>query len=651
MPIQQIYQTMIDNALNFLNNTEKKEISSLLYTLFEHVLDDLKQGVEANPIEHHLTVLQHALEIAKVEGFTALEIKQAAALALLHDIAPTKKITTQMVEEADQGKKSEFDRLRKEYRKEHMKEGAMKARVRMQEVNEILGYEALTPEDIDVICNIIAIHDNPSNKIPISKDSRLAVAQREADRLWMLTELGIDTDLWRSGKDITSVFLRQEQVEWNINAFKKERNIYDENQEDFCNNETFFRTQGGYKIYCRWCEYWELLFHFVGFDLGGTNSKTWNEKEKKEIQLPSKQDLSQAEERNILNFLDIQLKAEHNNFSKLKAIGVALPCTMAPHQGERKILSTVTKFAKLTESENGHNGVINEMAEVWKAELGAKVFILNDGEAASISAFTRLREQYGEKFKNVMVVTLGTSIGVGFIFNGQTYIGPYPSRASHIILDPTGDWCIGENHKGCWKMLGGDTARRKLAFNMGFKESGFKLTKKSLKQLEQEDIPPEILEKLVPLKYLTFTKKQDFLDVIREEIGQEEVKRYEKVFLKHAKDSKSSSQGMDIKAIAEKAESGSKKAKLFFRLYAENVAKGIATIMSAVPVECVVIAGGVAKAGDLLIKPLKKRLQKGDLFDPDLAPLIKLTTIDKVSVAHGAQIFAFEELKKQESSL
>jgi len=141
-----------------------------------------------------------------------------------------------------------------------MQESATKARVRMKEVNEILQYEVLSPEDIDVICDVIAIHDNPSNKIPIPKDNRLAVVQREADRLWMITRLGIEADLRRSGKDVTNLSLQEEQVKWNINGFKKERKIYDANQEDFCDNDTFFRSQGGYNIFFRCCEYWESQF-------------------------------------------------------------------------------------------------------------------------------------------------------------------------------------------------------------------------------------------------------------------------------------------------------------------------------------------------------------------------------------------------------
>ena len=308
----------------------------------------------------------------------------------------------------------------------------------------------------------------------------------------------------------------------------------------------------------------------IAFDLGGTNNKMWFDN--REALLPSEKSLADADEDTILE----SLKHWIGNKEQIRVVGIALPCTMLPEKGDRKILSTSTKFASLAGGK--HQGVVGEMEKSWERELKRKVSILNDGEAASIDVFAHLQNHYPDKnYKNVMVVTLGTSIGVGFVFNGNPYVGPYPSRSSHIILDPMGDWCVKENHRGCWKTLAGDKARRDLALNMGFE------------------------------------------------------------------DQENKTLGMDSKPIADKARSGSKKAQLYFKIYAERVARGIATIISAVPVECVVIAGGVAKAGQVLIDPLKERLERGDLLDPDLAPLIDVIQVDSFSVAHGAQIYAFHQ--------
>lgn len=318
----------------------------------------------------------------------------------------------------------------------------------------------------------------------------------------------------------------------------------------------------------------------VGFDMGGqrTKIKFGSCKTTQE----HCQTLSEKDEKAILDFLNKHVKSPGGKF---RSVGIALACTMAPHgEDDRQILESSTKFSRLAGKETEHKGVISDLEKSWERELGIKVFILNDGEAASLAVYRSLKDKYKDLYRNLMVVTLGKSIGIGFVFNGKHYIGPYTSRASHIVLDPVGDWCIGENHRGCWKTLAGHVARKKLALDMGFKE-----------------------------------KDRD--------------------------------EGMESKDIYElaRAKDGNRKAILFFDFYAERVARGIATIASAVPIYCVVIAGGVANAGCILMNPLKNRLRRGDLFDPDIAGSIGIKTAkavcnspEQISVAYGAQLYALE---------
>jgi predicted NBD/HSP70 family sugar kinase len=304
----------------------------------------------------------------------------------------------------------------------------------------------------------------------------------------------------------------------------------------------------------------------LAFDLGGTYSKVWCDN--REHQVTAQRSLSEADETVVIETL-------RNWINELKpnalAVGISLPCAMVPAKNDRRILETSTKFGKVAKGK--HGGVIAAVEEAWQCELGRRVHILNDGEAAAIDVFEKVRSS---GYDHVMVVTLGTSIGVGFIFNGKPYIGPYPSRASHILLDPAGTWCMDENHRGCWKTLAGEKARRSLALNMGFK------------------------------------------------------------------DKTNEAQGMESEEIADMARNGSKKALLYFKNYAESVARGIATIVSAVPVQCVVVAGGVGNAREILTEPLRERLYRGDLLDPDLAPLIDVVQVESFSVAHGAQVYAHQ---------
>lgn len=289
--------------------------------------------------------------------------------------------------------------------------------------------------------------------------------------------------------------------------------------------------------------------------------------------------------------------------SMVRALGIAFACTMVPAgeicKGERRVSKYSTKFASLAQVENG---IIREIQAFWSGKLEVPVFILNDGEAAALAEYQALKKsQKGKECHctDVLVITLGTSIGAGFIFHGELLIGPYTSRASHIILDPCGKWCIGENHRGCWKTLAGSDALRNLAENMGYKFD-----------------PEGIIEK---------TK--------------EEKKKARLLYRLHVD---------MMKRITERAQEGDRKAELFYELYAERVARGIATIAGAVPFKCVIIGGGIAKAGDVLFEPLRKRLEKGDLLDPEIGPALKILSAQRREpVVEGAQLYAEQMLQEE----
>ena len=259
------------------------------------------------------------------------------------------------------------------------------------------------------------------------------------------------------------------------------------------------------------------------------------------------------------------------NPSMVQALGIGLATTFVPAQEkkERRVWEYSSKFKKLSKIENGY---FTEIQELWTKKVGVPVVILNDGEAAALAEH---RRGGGRGYSNIMVMTLGTSIGVGFIFCGRLHIGPYSSRASHIILDPNGEWDKGENHRGCWKTLAGRAALYELADNMGLERDSSKITKK--------------------------------------------------------------------------AQKGDKKAQFFYELYAERVARGIANIVRPLPLECVVVGGGIAQAGDILFDPLRARLKRGDLLDNSVASVVKIVPAQcEEPVVVGAQLYAEEALSKSD---
>ncbi len=246
--INQIIQPLKDNKICL-----KGEIFRYLFLLS---FDDLKAAELGNPLIHHLVVLQHVITIAQAEY---LNLLQAGAIAILHDIAPVEKIRKAdlKIDNSEKDKKS-FEAKRWQHRVLHMREGSALARKKIILLNKYLGKNLYTDKDIEIICNVISIHDNPSIDIPITRDNRMAVAFREADRLWMLSEEGFNCDLQRDMEKISKVSdneaLASNRLKHIIKRFQEERELYDSNDESFQNDRLFFRTKSGYQIYLNYLQ-------------------------------------------------------------------------------------------------------------------------------------------------------------------------------------------------------------------------------------------------------------------------------------------------------------------------------------------------------------------------------------------------------------
>ena len=217
------------------------------------IYEDLRKATIGNPIEHHFKVLDHMVEITVQERRSAPIVARGAALSLLHDVSAVEKITKEMVVDARERSEEEAEALelrRKQNRILHMREGSATAHRMLLDLNEALGRIVFDAEDIDEICEVIRIHDNPSLDIPIARDNWLAMAFREADRLWMVTEEGICADLLRKNKPVEDAACLK-QLDHNVTRFKDERALYKSPDEKFVDAETFFRTQSGHAIFVR----------------------------------------------------------------------------------------------------------------------------------------------------------------------------------------------------------------------------------------------------------------------------------------------------------------------------------------------------------------------------------------------------------------
>jgi hypothetical protein len=243
----------IEESMAWLDPSSKEQLLSVLTQLLAIIYKNLRKATIGNPMEHHFKVLEHMVEITVREGHSARIIARGAALSLLHDVSAVEKITKEMV--ANAGKKSQqeaqaLDLRRKQNRILHMREGSAIAHRALLDLNEASGKIVFDADDIDAICEVIRIHDNPSLDIPIPRENWLAMAFREADRLWMVTEEGICADLFRKNKSVDDAACL-EQLDHNVSRFRDERGLYISSDDKFVDDETFFRTGSGHAIFIR----------------------------------------------------------------------------------------------------------------------------------------------------------------------------------------------------------------------------------------------------------------------------------------------------------------------------------------------------------------------------------------------------------------
>jgi hypothetical protein len=67
------------------------------------------------------------------------------------------------------------------------------------------------------------------------------------------------------------------------------------------------------------------------------------------------------------------------------------------------------------------------------------------------------------------------------------------------------------------------------------KETGYKITDQSIKDLKSEGVPDNILGKLQSIKNQEFAREKDFLDKIKETIGNEQADKFKSLILRNTK--------------------------------------------------------------------------------------------------------------------
>jgi len=97
-----------------------------------------------------------------------------------------------------------------------------------------------------------------------------------------------------------------------------------------------------------------------------------------------------------------------------------------------------------------------EVTRPVEEALGVAAFMLNDGATAALGEH---RYGAGKGTQHMVMITLGTGIGGGVISDGDVRLGAREGFAEvgHMVIEPDGPRCGCGNH-GCWEALAGRDA-------------------------------------------------------------------------------------------------------------------------------------------------------------------------------------------------
>jgi glucokinase len=91
------------------------------------------------------------------------------------------------------------------------------------------------------------------------------------------------------------------------------------------------------------------------------------------------------------------------------------------------------------------------IAARMREALGLPVQVDND---ANLAAYAEYRFGAGRGYRHMLLVTVGTGIGGGLVFDGRLFRGAhgFASEIGHVIVEPGGPLC-GCGNRGCWEQV------------------------------------------------------------------------------------------------------------------------------------------------------------------------------------------------------
>lgn len=282
--------------------------------------------------------------------------------------------------------------------------------------------------------------------------------------------------------------------------------------------------------------------YYIGVDIGGTNTEIGILDtngvilNKKTIKTDPTQGAEKTFERvwEASKEISKEICIDEN---KIKSIGIGLPGPVV----DNSILKIAANLSW------GDNFPAKELMEKIS---GKSVKIENDARAIALGEYLFGAAQ---KYKNSMIISIGTGLSVGIIIDGKILSGAGGAAGEfgHMVVEDNGYSC-GCGLKGCLETYCSANgivreAKRRLEGNI---ENG--LYKKFSENLEK----------------------------------------------------------LEAKDIFEMAKSGDKFSQEIVDFFCRYMAKGIGTLLNIINPEAVIFTGGVSKAGDFLLEGIEKHLGK-----------------------------------------
>jgi glucokinase len=287
----------------------------------------------------------------------------------------------------------------------------------------------------------------------------------------------------------------------------------------------------------------------AGIDVGGTKIAGGVVDEQGKILATARRESpatdTEAIQREIEDLVS-ELQAEHS----ITAVGVGAAGFVDAHR------STVMFAPNLAWRDE-------PMRDDLEKRIGLPVVIENDANAAAWGEFTF---GAGEDVQDFVLVTIGTGVGGGMVFNGELHRGAFGVAAEigHMRVVPGGRLC-GCGNRGCWEQYA----------------SGSALVRDTREQAAQGSLIARSL-----------------LDRVGGRV-----------------------EGITGPLITEAAREGDEFAREQLSTLGRWIGEGIASLTAVLDPAVVVIGGGVSEAGDLLLDPIRAHFRAnltGRHYRPEL---------------------------------